>query len=56
MYNKERFELIHIKKEDIDSLSNIFNNIKESEACAIISEKSLKEAEKEFGKIWRLTS
>lgn len=51
---KERDELIHMKGEDIKKIAEIFNNINDSEAVAIISEKSIDEAKKNYDSVWKL--
>ena len=51
---KERMELITTKKEDVIEFSEIFKSISDSDACAIISGKSLSEAKDNYDVIWKI--
>ena len=51
---KEREELVHMKSDDIIKIAQIFNNINDSEAVAIIGEKSIDEAKNNYDSVWKL--
>ena len=51
---KNRDELIHINSDDIKKIADIFSNIDNSTAVAIIGEKSIDEAKKNYDVVWKL--
>ena len=51
---KEREELINMKVDDIKKIAEIFSDIRNSDACAIISEKAENDAKKDYDKVWKL--
>lgn len=53
---KERANLLSMKPSDLKELSEVFADIKESEAVAIICEKDMSEAEKMYDKAWKLSA
>ena len=51
---QNRETLIHMKNNDVNELAEVFKNIENSNAVAIISEKSIDEAEKNYDSVWKL--
>lgn len=50
----ERKSLVNMKLDDFKDISSIFSDIKESDACALISEKMESEAKSIYDSVWKL--
>ena len=53
-YNKFRHDILDMKANDLNKLSDIFNDIDSASECALISANKLEEAKKEYDIVWQL--
>ena len=53
-YNKRRHEALDINQNDFRDLSEIFEDIKNGDRCALISEAKYDEAKEEYDQVWQL--
>ena len=52
--NKKRRELLELKKEDINNLSELFNDVENANMCALISADKVEDAKKEYDVVCQL--
>ena len=53
-FNKRRNDILNMKPEDFNSLDEIFKDINNASACALISENKFDEAMKEYDIVWKI--
>ncbi len=56
MLNKLRHDILDMKSNDFNLLSNIFNNVETQSECALITESKFDEAKEYYDVVWKLES